>query len=283
MRRPLAALVLAALVLVLLPATAPAATTATATTTTATSAVTVTRRDLTFTDTARGRTLRVMTLKPETPGRKPLIVFVHGVTASGPAYESFLRPWAEAGYMVAAPTEPLTSGPNGWANIGDYKNQPADVRFVIGSMITSFPNVVDPTKVAVAGHSLGAITAIGMLNSCCVDSRVDAIIELSGIELPFANGDYLALPSVPLLLVHGAKDTTVGVSGSDNLFAKAKAPAHYLRLTNAGHVDLLASPLLQRTVLSFLSRYLKGNTTALNGVAADVAATGGATWQQKTR
>src|SRR3954452_335173 len=153
MRRSLVALLLAALVLLALPATAPAATT---------TAVTVTRRDLTFTDTARGRTLRVMTLKPETSGRKPLIVFVHGVTASGPAYESFLRPWAAAGYMVAAPTEPLTSGANGWANIGDYVNQPADVRFVIGSMITAFPNVVDGTKVAVAGHSLGAITAIGM-------------------------------------------------------------------------------------------------------------------------
>jgi dipeptidyl aminopeptidase/acylaminoacyl peptidase len=256
----------------------------------------VTRHDVTWVDTTRGtdadrsngtpakatRTLNVMTLEPDTPGRKPLVVFIHGVTASGPAYEAFLRPWAAAGYVVAAPTEPLTSGPGGWKNIGDYKNQPGDVRFVIDKMLATRPDVVDAEHVAVAGHSLGAITTIGStLSSCCIDRRVDAAIEISGMQLPFPNGDFTHLPSVPFLLLHGAADNTVKVSGSDALYAKLPAPAHYLRFDSLGHVDILRSPLLHRTVLSFLARYLYGDRHALDGVPADVAATGGATWQQK--
>ena len=40
----------------------------------------------------------------------PLIEFSHGFTASGPAYTLLLRQFAAAGYVVAAPTFPLSSG-----------------------------------------------------------------------------------------------------------------------------------------------------------------------------
>ena len=46
---------------------------------------------------------------PVAEGRFPVVEFSHGVTASGPAYMGFLLPLARAGYVVVAPTFPLTS------------------------------------------------------------------------------------------------------------------------------------------------------------------------------
>ena len=122
-------------------------------------------------------------------GTFPLVVFSHGWTASGPVYEGLIQEWARAGYIVAAPTFPLSSGKGGV--LKDYVNQPADVSFVI-DQLTALPADdalaahLDAEAIAAAGHSLGAITTLGVtLNSCCADPRIDAAIELSGIRLPF--------------------------------------------------------------------------------------------------
>jgi|AGTN01.2.fsa_nt_gi Putative lysophospholipase. len=44
--------------------------------------------------------------------------------------------------------------------------------------------------------------------------------------------------TVPLIIVHGAKDTMIPVHHSDELFAMANSPKHYLRYENGGHCDL---------------------------------------------
>jgi len=50
---------------------------------------------------------------PIADGTFPLVVFSHGWTSSGDsrAYQNRLVVWASAGYVVGAPTFPLTSGP----------------------------------------------------------------------------------------------------------------------------------------------------------------------------
>lgn len=55
----------------------------------------------------------------------PLIVFSHGFTASGPAYEFLLERFIREGYVVDAPTFPLSSaGAPGGPKLLDYVNQP---------------------------------------------------------------------------------------------------------------------------------------------------------------
>ncbi len=96
--------------------------------------------------------------------------------------------------------------------LGDYENQPADVCFVIDELLAlpdddPLAGHVDGDAIAAAGHSLGAITTIGVgLNSCCDDDRLDAAVELSGIRAPFPDGEFDDLTRVPFLAVHGAKD-----------------------------------------------------------------------------
>lgn len=224
---------------------------------------------------------------PVAPGPFPLVVFTHGVTATGPVYEGRLREWARAGYVVAAPTYPRSSGPGG--QIADYVNQPADVSFLLDELLAlpgddPLAGAVDPERVAAAGHSLGAITTLGVgLNSCCADDRLDAIVAISGLRLPFPDGEFDDLGRVPLLAVHGAEDGVVPVSGSDTLFEEAPGPAHYLRLPDGDHSSFLFTEgdLVDRVVLAFLDRYVRQVAGALDPIEAEVAASGVATFESK--
>jgi predicted dienelactone hydrolase len=268
------------------------------------------RRDVTFVDTSRhtaadplrdlpekpSRTLPVMVLYPSTgtapsdpasapttdapPARGPfpLVEFSHGITASGPLYIGRLQRWTRAGFVVAAPTFPL-SGPGAKfpgdpVALGDYRNQPADVRFVLDQLLERnkdsrdpLHGLIDPDEIAVSGHSLGAITTLGLVeNSCCQDPRIKAAIAISGIELPFPSGNFDDPPAIPLLLVHGDADKTVPVSGSDHVFDAATPPVYYLRLNGVSHIGVVfgdASHYTDEAVIAFLDQVLKHEQTAL--------------------
>ena len=126
----------------------------------------------------------------------PLVVFSHGFTASGPVYRFLLERYARRGYVVAAPTYPAVQrrGSRRARASATYARQPGDVSFVITRMLSARPpskwkKTIDRRRVGAAGHSLGAITTLGVAtNSCCLDKRIDAAVAFSGIQLPFASG-----------------------------------------------------------------------------------------------
>jgi dienelactone hydrolase len=273
---------------------------ATATTTT-TSAVepaaprplAVTRQELVVEDTSRptaaaanrglaaspSRTLPLLVLVPEGDGPFPIVGFAHGVSGSGPAYEPFLRRIAEAGYVVVAPTFPLSSGGDG--EIFDYVNQPGDVYFAVDAVAAELGDRVDGERVALAGHSLGAMTTFGAAyNSCCTQPRVDAAVLLAGVEAPFPGGDDTDRPGIPLLLVHGDLDTTIVSSSSDDLFAAATGPVAFLRLPQADHNSIFvdeAGDVVSRTIVAWLDRWLLDEPAALDDLPTVVEAGGIAT------
>jgi predicted dienelactone hydrolase len=226
-------------------------------------------------------------------GGFPLVVFSHGWTVSGDmgAYQERLEVWAGAGYVVAAPTFPLTSGPG--AGPVDYVNQPGDVSFVIDQLLAEATQPGDPLyrhidddRVGVAGHSLGAVTTIGVTyNSCCRDARIDAAVEIAGVEWPFPNGEYSEWPDVPLLAVHGARDDVLAVTGSDELIAKALPPTYYLRFDRADHTSLLGGregALMDGTVIAFFDAYLGDNQDPLTKLPDQVHESGLATFDVAT-
>lgn len=230
---------------------------------------------------------------PVADGEFPLIVFSHGWTASGdqPGYQQRLKAWAGAGYVVAAPTFPLTSGPR--AGPADYVNQPDDVSFVIDELLADSSRRGDPLyrhvdddHVGVAGHSLGAITTIGLTyNSCCHDARIDAAVEISGIEWPFPDGDYSQWPDIPLLAVHGVRDDLIAVTGSDQVIAKALPPTYYLRLDGADHTSLFGgreAALMDEVVIAFFDHYLDDDEGPLAAVPEHVRESGLGTFDVRT-
>jgi dienelactone hydrolase len=226
--------------------------------------------------------------------RFPLVVFSHGFGSSGPAYEPLLRYWAAAGYVVAAPTFPLSSddAPGG-SNLLDYLNQPGDVSFVITQMMgldrtdRALRNLIDEHDVGAAGHSLGAITTLGLTyNTCCQDPRIEAAVSLAGIRLPFDGGTFftgLQAPSAPLLLVHGNADQTVPYGASVGIFADAPPAKFFETLVGAPHTPFRPPWLdpIVKSVTDFLDRYLKNDRLALAQLETDAAVPGITTFQEE--
>ena len=67
----------------------------------------------------------------------PLIVFSHGFGASGPAYAFLLEMFVREGYVIAAPTFPLSSGgaPGGPAGAASRQPKPPAESFEVGDFV----------------------------------------------------------------------------------------------------------------------------------------------------
>jgi predicted dienelactone hydrolase len=224
--------------------------------------------------------------KPDAPADKvhgpyPLVVFSHGYTGNGPVYGPVVREWVEAGYVVAAPTFPLTHGGTpGGTDISDYVEQPRDVSFVLTEMLrlnnepgSGLRHLIDPMRIAAAGHSLGAITTIGVAyNTCCRDPRIRAAIPISGRGVAFPGGKshFVRTPS---LFIHGDADGTVPYSADHDLFlAEARRPKYFLTLFGAGHIDLFlnaSGKVINKTVVDFLDLYVKDRPSGLTRIRHD--------------
>jgi fermentation-respiration switch protein FrsA (DUF1100 family) len=227
---------------------------------------------------------------PAAEGPFPLVVFSHGNGGDPELYVPLVEPLVREGYVVALPRFPLTSL-SGEA-LADVVNQPADVSFVIDQLLALsdrpdgwLAGRVDAERIAAAGHSLGAVTTLALAyDDCCVDPRVDAALAVSGVAVPSGPGTLDDPPPTPLLLVHGAEDATVPVTGSDDLFARATGPAYYLRLDDGDHTDIGFGDdgdLTREAMEAFLSAELEADPGPLAALPDDVAESGRGAWQER--
>jgi dienelactone hydrolase len=217
--------------------------------------------------------------------RFPLIVFSHGMGATVPPYLSALERWVAKGYVVAAPTFPLSSGTApGGPSLADYEQQPADVRFVLDRVLrkarrnqAGLRGTINRHRIGAAGHSLGAVTTLALAaNRCCLDRRIDAAVGWAAVELPFADGAYFPAPTPPLMLVHGTADPTypAGVS----IYDRASPPKAFVTLLNGPHIPNIP-PWVDPTVNStadFFDGFLKHRRNAFKRLAADANVPGAA-------
>jgi dienelactone hydrolase len=215
-------------------------------------------------------------------GPYPLIVFGHGLGATPEDYESLLSRWAAAGFVVAAPHFPLTStnAPDG-PDPNDVFSQPKDMSYIITSVLKRsaqstgmLSSLVAPHEVGVAGHSEGAITALGFFNSCCRDDRIKAAEVLDGDPETYPSGEYHFDGDPPLLIVHGTDDSLLPFSQMEGVYNSAKGPKGLLALVGAGHVSWLAPSSkwfnsAVATTTDFFDVYLRGDKSALKRIVTD--------------
>jgi hypothetical protein len=177
---------------------------------------------------------------------------------------------------VAAPTFPLTSaGAVGGLNVTDYIEQPADLRFVTDSVLElaaeggPLAGVVDDERIAVGGHSLGAITTVGLaFNDCCEDPRVDAVFGVAAATWHF-DGRPDERRDLPLLLIHGNADDTLPYSGSVDLYGRVTPPKFLVELVGGQHLAFFGGPwppIIEEAVIGFLDRYLKDRARGLDAL-----------------
>jgi dienelactone hydrolase len=227
------------------------------------------------------RPVTVVRYPEATTGPVGLVVFGHGYAVTPAYYFRLLRTWAEAGYVVAAPVFPLSNlhAPGG-PDEADIVNQPRDISFVITRLLAAsaghsgpLAGLIDPDRVAVAGQSDGAETALAVASASHYrDPRVKAAIILSGAEM--SAGRYFAPGTPPLLATQGTADRLNRPHYTYAYFAAARRPKFLLKLLGAGHLAPYTSEqpqlgIVERVTIDFLNRYLDGDDGAADRLAAD--------------
>lgn len=174
-------------------------------------------------------------------GPFPVVVFGHGFGGAPTAYSALLKRWAAAGFVVAAPAFPSTSWGVAKPDLLDVVNQPADVGAVLSGLTSlasadSLRKIIDPSRAAVAGHSAGAITALGVFTDDGPekrDKRFSAGIVLAGNSIGV--GTTFSGTPAPLLFVHAAGDPVVPYWTGLGAYDAVPWPRAMLKLTGQEH------------------------------------------------
>jgi dienelactone hydrolase len=239
-------------------------------------------RDLDFSRADRALPTRVW--YPEgTTGPLPTVLFSHGLTAQPADYQAMLIRWAQVGFVVAAPKYPHTSYGAKDLNAADIANQPADASAVIDQLIGLGPAdplgaMVDPNRLAAAGHSAGGITTVGLF-SAVRDKRLKAGIVQAGTD--FRSTAFTGPPAA-MLFVHSRGDETVAYKAGHTVFNAVPWSRAMLTITDGGHVTSGADfEAITTTGTEFLRWSVYGDATARSRMPAAAAKGGVATLEDQ--
>ena len=210
------------------------------------------------------RPLSTVVRYPTGGGVHPLIVFAHGFALTPAAYSRLLSAWAEAGFVVAAPVFPLENAhAPGGPTESDLVNEPRDISVVIDRLLAgTLGRKIDRTKIAVAGHSDGAVAALAVAyDRRFRDRRIHAAIVMSGAALPGMGPFPRQGPA--LLAVQGTADAINAPTNTDAYFRAARRPKFLLSLLGASHrlpytEEEPQLGVVERATIAFLDTYLDG-------------------------
>lgn len=219
----------------------------------------------------RGVDLAIRVSAPADGGELPVLVFSHGTGSSALGYGPLTDFWAAHGFVVVQPTHldsRSVSLPEGdprrhdiWRHRVDDDRRILDELDSVIATVPGLPGRVDPTRIAVAGHSFGGNTVgnlLGLQVHTAVfpdgedlsDTRVKAGVLLAtagagGSQLaPFARGvEYLNVDfsklNVPTLVVSGDEDdlpfTVAGPAWTRQPFELSPGAEALLTLSGAEH------------------------------------------------
>jgi len=231
------------------------------------------------------RTLVTTIYRPNGAGPFPLIVFAHGLDGHPEKFTKLFSAWADAGFAIAAPAFPLTNShaANPSADVTDVEQQPADVSFVLDSVLaldrqrrSRLFHAIDERRIGASGLSLGGLTTYMLVyGECCRDEPIDAVAVLDG----WRSDDPLD-GHVPLLIAHSDSDPTIAYSSASEAFTAAIAPAWLVTLHGAAHAsqweDAITpfDQIAERLTIDFWDATLNGNSQAFARLQRDATVPG---------
>jgi pimeloyl-ACP methyl ester carboxylesterase len=168
-------------------------------------------------------------------GERPLVMFAHGWNSDPGVYASLLEGWAAAGFVVAAPIFPDSTDLYPGSPVSNYADQALDMSFVITALLHDRAALIDPTRIAVAGHSDGGTdVALMALDPAYADARVRAYVCMSG-EMPSGVAAYNVATTRAALLVAVGSDDEYGLYPlATQVFQAARASAKAMLVEPGG-------------------------------------------------
>jgi len=225
-------------------------------------------------------------LSSPNPVPAPLVIFSHGFRGMNTQSIFLMKAMAQAGYLVVAPNhrDAISYGVSKqqigffkvskW-NAGTYKDREEDVMKLIDALRCD-PQLnakIDWTKLALAGHSLGGYTVLGLAGAWpeWKLAGVKAVIALSPYSNPYIDNGTLAKIDVPVMFQSGTRDNWINkyVKDEKGAFAQTPSPAIYIELDDANHFawtnlnkDASQKELICHYCIAFLNKYVLGDVTA---------------------
>lgn len=146
----------------------------------------------------------------------PLVVYSHGFMSTKEEGGYLAEHLASHGYIVVAADYPLTNfGTPGGPNVADAANQPADVSFLIDSILAlkgaekPFAGTIDPERIGAMGLSLGGLTTtLVAFHPTLRDPRLRAAVSIAG-PASFFSERFFSTTDVPFLMIAGTEDAMV--------------------------------------------------------------------------
>jgi predicted dienelactone hydrolase len=211
-------------------------------------------------------------------GPRPLVVFAHGWNSDPGVYASLLQGWAAAGFVVAAPVFPDSTDLYPGTPVSDYSDQALDISFVISSLLHDTAVPIDPTRIAVTGHSDGGTdVALMALDPAYADSRVRAYVCMSG-EMPSGVAPYsVGSTKAPDLFAVGSDDEYGLYPLTTQVFQSVQAPAKAMLVEPGGahlgsFIDMTpAAAAMREAETQFLELALEPQSPSSAAVAAALA------------
>lgn len=180
------------------------------------------------------------------PATMPLVVFSHCFECTRYSSFSLAERLASHGIVVAAPDHARNTLFDSGAMLNPefLATRASDISAVLDELLIensqalpeSLQGRIDATRVAVAGHSYGAVTAGKVLQD---DARFKAgLIIAAPVESPVFPGVAVANIDEPMMFMLAEEDNSIGVLGNAVMRANYEAvtgPAWKVELSDAGH------------------------------------------------
>jgi dienelactone hydrolase len=176
-------------------------------------------------------------------GPYPLIVYSHGFFSKFDGGAYLAEHLASLGYVVVAVSYPLTSfdAPGG-ATPKDVVNQPADISFMIDTLIAdsdtpghALEGMVDASRIGVTGISLGGMTAtLVAYHPDMRDPRIGAALSIAGPTAIFKQS-FFSHADLPFLMLAGDIDALVPYASNAAPVIDKVGSSELVTLTGGSH------------------------------------------------
>jgi pimeloyl-ACP methyl ester carboxylesterase len=231
--------------------------------------------------------LDVTVWSQRTEAKQPVIIFSHGFHGCATQSRFLMEAFAADGYLVLAPNHrdaTCNGGKGSWLsgaeiplrdpvkwNESIYRDRADDIRRLVAALGTDnrFRPRADLSRVALAGHSLGGYTVLGLAGAwpSWKLAGVKAVLALSPYSQPFVEQGTLADLSAPVMYQGGTLDfgTTPALQKTSGAYDQSPEPKYFVEFEKAGHfawadVGIAAHKEIVAYSLAFMNHYVKGET-----------------------